>query len=186
LSTRKFLTSLHTILASFFLPMGIMYAITGGLYGLDIKGNYQVTEHTLNLDGPLPSDLAGLVTIAQRELASRTIDIPTGSAGVRKVGTSFAFEWSGTRRDIEIAPTSEPTIAKLKIKETDPHRFFVQLHKAKGAAAFKWFAAVWMVGLVLLFITGGVLAMAAKPFRKLAIPSAVLGVVSFVVLAWIS
>jgi len=186
MSTRLFLTSLHTILASFFLPMGIMYAITGGLYGLDVKGGYDVVEHTLTLDKPLPVDLAGLVMIAQRELDARNIALPTGSAGVRKIGSSFQLEWSGSRRDIELTPTSEPNIAMLKIKETDAHRFFVQLHKAKGAPAFKWFAAVWMVGLVLLFITGGVLAMAAKPFRKLAIPSAVLGVLSFVVLAWIS
>lgn len=186
MSSRKFLTSLHTILAAFFLPMGIMYAITGGLYGLDVKGNYQTTEHKLSLTQPLPSDLASLATIAQTELQNRNIDLPTGTAGVRKVGTSFAFEWSGSRRDIELAPTADPLVATLKVKDTTPHRFFVQLHKAKGATAFKWFAAVWMVGLVLLFITGGILAIAAKPFRKLAIPSAILGAIAFIVLAAIS
>jgi hypothetical protein len=186
MSSRKFLTSLHTILAAFFLPMGLMYAITGGLYGLDIKGGYRTAEHSLALTEPLPSDLAGLAAITQAELKSRNIDLPTGTAGVRKVGTSFAFEWSGTRRDVELAPTANPLVATLKIKDTTPHRFFVQLHKAKGATAFKWFAAVWMVGLVLLFITGGILAIAAKPFRKLAIPSAILGAIAFVVLAAIS
>ena len=130
ISTRKILTSLHTILASFFLPTGIMYAITGGLYGLDIKGGYDVVEHTLTLDKPLPADLAGLVTIAQQELGARNITPPTGSAGVRKPGSSFQLEWSGSRRDIELAPASEPDIAKLKIKDTDAHRFLVQLHKA--------------------------------------------------------
>jgi len=95
------------------------------------------------------------VTIAQRELDARNTTPPTGSAGVRKLGSSFQLEWSGSRRDVELAPTSELDIAKLKIKDTDAHRFFVKLHKAKGATAFKWFAAV-------------------------------LGVLSFVVLAWIS
>lgn len=186
MSSRKFLTSLHTILAAFFLPMGLMYAITGGLYGLDIKGSYQTAEHKLTLTQPLPTDLAGLAAITQTELKNRNIDFPTGTAGIRKVGTSFAFEWSGTRRDVELAPTADPLIATLKVKDTTPHRFFVQLHKAKGAAAFKWFAAVWMVGLVLLFLSGGILAVAAKPFRKLAIPAAIAGVIFFTFLAAVS
>lgn len=186
MNSRKILTYTHTILAAFFLPMGIMYAITGGLYGLDIKGGYATTEHKLTLTQPLAADLPSLAAIVKTELESRKIDLPTGSAGVRKVGTSFSFEWSGTRRDIELSPTADPLVASLKIKDTSPHRFFVQLHKAKGATAFKWFAAVWMVGLVLLFLTGGILAIAAKPFRKVAIPAAVAGATVFVILALVS
>ena len=40
MSYRKQLIFTHTILAAFFLPMGLMYAVTGGLYGLGIKGDY--------------------------------------------------------------------------------------------------------------------------------------------------
>lgn len=176
---RKSIIILHTVLAAFFLPMGLMYAITGGLYGLGIKGSYAVQEHTIELDSPLTPDLAGLVARVTAELKARSIELPTGSAGVKQGGTSFFLEWTGSNRDVELHPTPDPTRATLKVKQTDLHRRFVQLHKAKGGESFKWFAGVWMVGLVLLFVTGGILAVAAKPFRKLGTLSAVVGSLVF-------
>lgn len=172
----------HTALAGFFLPMGLMYAITGGLYGLGIKGNYQSEEYALQLAEPLPTELSGLVALAERELRQRDIELPTGNAGVKKGGTSYYFEWTGSRRDVELQPTADPRQAILKVKETTPHRLFVQLHKAKGGTAFKWFAAVWMVGLVSLFITGSVMAYYAKAYRRIALVSGALGIAVFVVM----
>ena len=39
---QRSLIVVHVVLASFYLPMGVMYAVTGGLYGLGIKGGYDV------------------------------------------------------------------------------------------------------------------------------------------------
>lgn len=183
---RKGIVLLHTVLAAFFLPMGLMYAVTGGLYGLGIKGDYRVTEHELALESPLAPDLAALVALAQQALDSRGIAPPSGSAGVRRSGTSFHLEWTGSRRDVELHPTADAGRALLKVKETDAHRFFVQLHKAKGAEAFKWFAAAWMVGLVLLLLSGGFIAIATRPYRRMACTSAAAGLAAFALLAWIS
>jgi hypothetical protein len=182
----RYLTSIHTVLAAFFLPMGVMYAVTGGLYGLDIKGDYKTTDHAIPLTEPLPADLAGLVAVADAELKRLGIEPPSGRAGVRKTAAGAALDWTGSRRDIELAPTADPARAVLKVKDTTAHRFFVQLHKAKGGDAFRYFAAVWMVGLVLLFLTGGVMAFFAKKYRPLAIVSSAAGVIAFVALAWVS
>lgn len=183
---RRNLIVTHTLLAAFFLPMGIMYAITGGLYGLGIKGTYTTAEHAIQLTQPLTADLAPLVTLVSGELTARDLAEPSGGAGVKKGGTSFFLEWTGSGRDVQLHPTDDPLVATLKIKDVTPHRYFVQLHKAKGGEVFKWFAAVWMVGLVLLFVTGGVMAFAAKPYRKLATVSAVAGFAAFIVFAFLS
>lgn len=183
---RRNLIVTHTLLAAFFLPMGVLYAITGGLYGLGIKGDYTTTEHAIPLTQPLTADLAPLVTLVSGELESRDLAAPSGGAGVKKGGTSFYLEWTGTGRDVQLHPTADPLVATLKIKDVTPHRYFVQLHKAKGGEAFKWFAAVWMVGLVLLFITGGIMAFAAKPYRKLATISGLAGFGAFFVMAFLS
>jgi len=184
--SRHYLIILHTALASFFLPMGIMYAITGGLYGLGTKGGYDTAEHTLELQQPVPGELSGLVALAERELDARGIAHPSGNAGVKKGGTSYYFEWTGSNRDVQIHPTTDPNVATLKIKDTDAHRYFVQLHKAKGGDVFKWFAAVWMVGLVLLFVSGGVMAWMVKPYRPVAAAFTIAGIAAFVALAWMS
>lgn len=183
---RKQLIILHTILAAFFFPMGIMYAITGGLYGLGLKGGYDTVTTTLELEQPLDGELSTMVRLAEDELDKQGVAPPTGSASVKKGGTSYYFEWTGAVRDVQLHPTQDPLVAEFKVKDTDVQRYFVQLHKAKAGEVFKWFAAVWMVGLVLLFITGGVMAFVAKPYRKLATISAGAGVVLFVVMAFLS
>ncbi len=184
--TRLSLIRLHTALAAFFLPMGLLYAITGGLYGLGVKGHYQTTESTVQLDTPGPAELSHYVALTERELAARNLDTPTGSAGIKKGGTSHYFEWTGSRRDVQIHPTGNPGEVKLKIMETNPHRFFVQLHKAKGGDGFKYFAGVWMVALVLLFLTGGLMAFSLPAQRKLASLSLAAGAACFAALAWMS
>lgn len=182
----KILTYIHTALAAFFLPMGIMFAITGGLYAIGITGTYKTTEHSVALDAPLSGDLSAFVALAEQELDRLGLGTPTGKAGVKKGGTSYFFEWTGTRRDIEIHPTADPATALLKVKETGWHRFFVQLHKAKGGWGFRVFSTVWMVGLVGLFLTGGVMAFFAKKYRPVALVAGGLGIVVFVVLAVVS
>ncbi len=183
---RKTLIVVHTVLAGFFLPMGLMYAVTGGLYGLGVKGGYTTVEHTVALDQPLTSELSTLVALTESELAARDLAFPSGSAGVKKGGTSFYLEWTGSNRDVQLHPTADPLAATLKVKDTGVHRFFVQLHKAKGGELFKWFAALWMIGLVLLFVTGGIMAFAIKSYRPLAGLSVAAGVFVFVALAWLS
>ncbi|MFK7959638.1 MAG: hypothetical protein AB8G96_03865 [Phycisphaerales bacterium] len=183
---RKLLISLHTLLAAFFLPMGIMYAITGGLYGLGLKGSYETERHTIELSAPADRELSTLVSLAESELAARDVAVPSGSAGVKSAGTSWYFEWTGSRRDVRLVPTESARELTLEIKNTDPHRFFVQLHKAKGGTAFKWFAAVWMGGLVLLFVSGGMMALSVKAFRPLAIWSTIAGTVVFAAMAFLN
>jgi hypothetical protein len=183
---RKQLIILHTVLAAFFLPMGIMYAITGGLYGLGLKGGYDTIETQLQLSEPLDGELSTMVKLAEDELDRQGITPPSGSASKKSGGTSYYFEWTGAVRDVQLHPTEDPLVATFKVKDTNVQRYFVQLHKAKAGEVFKWFAAVWMVGLVLLFLTGGVMAFAAKPYRKLAVIAAALGCVAFVGLALLS
>lgn len=186
MSYRKQLIYIHTVLAAFFLPMGIMYAITGGLYGLGIKGGYDTAESNLALTQPLDGELSTMVGLAEAELKRLGIDPPSGGASVKKGGTSYFMEWTGSKRDVQLHQTDDPNVALFKVKETGPHRYFVQLHKAKGGTIFRWFAAVWMVGLVALFVTGGVMAFAAKPYRKVAMIAAGSGAGAFVVLAFLS
>lgn len=183
---RKQLIVIHTVLAAFFLPMGIMYAITGGLYGLGLKGGYDTVSSELALEAPLDGELSTMVKLAEDELSRQGIAAPSGGASVKKGGTSYFMEWTGAVRDVQLHPTDDPLVAEFKIKDTDVQRYFVQLHKAKGGTVFKWFAAVWMVGLVALFLTGGVMAYAAKPYRRMAVVATLAGCASFVVLAILS
>lgn len=183
---RKILTMTHVVLAGFFLPMGLLYAITGGLYTWKITGEHTSVEHRIELEAELPEQLSALTALVEAELARRDLATPSGGARLRRGGTSYYFEWSGSRRDVQLHPTAEPGVAQLKILDAGPHRYFVQLHKAKGGTAFKVLAALWAIGLIGLLFSGGAIAWISRPYRRPALLAAILGVMTFVIVAGLS
>lgn len=178
--TRSTLMKAHSLLAAFILPVAIMFFLTGALYTWGIKGDYDTTTYEIDLKTPIQDNLSELVTLATKELTKHKIEAPTGQAKIKRIGDAFKLEWTGSKVDIIIEPTSKPSIAKLHIKETSWHRQFVQLHKAKGGKPFKVYAVVFAIALLLLLISGFTMAWQTPKLRKLTLTSASLGLVVFV------
>lgn len=179
---RNQIIRLHAVLAGFFLPVGVMFFITGALYTWGQKGSYNTTSAEVALTAPLEkSDKDGMTALITKELDARELGHPTGKAKVKSAGTSFYLEWTGSNRDVTLAPTSNPGVAELKIKDTTLYRRMVQLHKAKGGQVFKVVAALLTVGLLLLFASGFRLALATPATKKAAFVGAGAGSVLFIV-----
>ena len=159
-----------------------MFFVTGALYTWGIEGDYNTTAYELDLKKPIQGELAELVALATKELKRQNIETPSGQAKIKRIGTSFKLEWTGSKMDIVIETTSKPLIATLQIKRTSWHRQFVQLHKAKGDAPFKVYAATFAIALLLLLITGFIMAWQTPKLRKLTLASASLGIAVFVVM----
>jgi len=177
---RSTLMKVHALLAAFILPVAIMFFVTGALYTWGIKGDYDTTTHEVNLNTPIQGELSELIAIATEELKKHNIDAPTGKAKIKKIGDAFKLEWTGSKVDVILEPTSKPLIAMLQIKETSWHRQFVQLHKAKGGEPFKVYAVVLAIAILLLLFSGFMMAWQMPKLRKLTLSSALLGVAVFV------
>lgn len=178
--SRSLLMKGHALLAAFILPVAIMFFVTGALYTWGIKGDYDTTNHEIKLNTPIQAELSELVAIATKELKKRNIGEPAGQAKIKKIGDAFQLEWTGSKADIILEPTSNPFIARLQIKETSWHRRFVQLHKAKGGNSFKVYAVILAIALLLLLISGFTMAWQTPKLRKVTLASALLGIVLFV------
>jgi len=183
---RPTLMKVHVLLAAFILPVAIMFVVTGALYTWGIKGNYDTTTHELHLKKPVQGELAELVALAKKELKKQDIEAPSGKAKIKKIGTSFRLEWTGSNMDIILEPTSQPLVAKLEIKHTRWHRQFVQLHKAKGGTPFKVYAAVFAGALLLLLLSGFIMAWQLPKLRKLTLFSASFGIAMFIAMVTFS
>lgn len=177
---RSTLMKAHSLLAAFILPVAMMYFVTGALYTWDIKGGYDTTTHELHLKNPIQGELTELIELAKEELERQDIETPSGQANIKRIGSSFRLEWTGSNMDIIIEPTSQPLIAKLEMKKTSWYRQFVQLHKAKGGTPFKVYAAAFATALLLLLMSGFIMAWQVPKLRKLTLASASLGIVVFV------
>ncbi len=177
---RSTLMKVHVLLAAVILPVAIMFFVTGALYTWDIKGDYDTTTHEIILNSPIQGDLPELVAIATKEFKKHNIEAPTGQAKIKKIGGAFKLEWTGSKVDIILEPTSKPLIAILQIKKTSLHRQFVQLHKAKGGSPFKVYVVVLATALLLLLISGFTMAWQIPKLRKLTLASTLFGIVVFV------
>lgn len=177
---RRILTVVHLSLAAFFFPVALMFAFTGGLYTLSIKGGYQETSLAVVIDEPLKPELAALVSLAERELQTAGSPVPSGGASVKKAGTSFEMEWTGADRDVVLRPTADPLRAELIIKDTGPWRHFVQLHKAKGSDVARGISVAWAVGLVVILGSGLLMAWTAPAYRQLALRASGAGLATFI------
>lgn len=184
--SRPFLVKTHITLAAFIFPVALMFFITGALYSWGVKGGYTVQKYNIELTQPMQRNKAWLTHIVTQELYKRDIALPSGKAGIKGPGKFYYFVWSGSQLDAELEQTSNPFVAQLNIKQTNLHRFFVQLHKAKGGAAFKIYAVILTSSLILLFITGFFMAWQLKKYRSLLLLSSVSGLSLFVCMLLIS
>lgn len=185
--SRLFLTKVHLWLAALLAPAMVLFLVTGALYTWGITGKTVDSKSDVALSAPLdPENEKALRELARAELDRVGLDEPSGKARVRKSGGGFAFEWSGSRRDITIEPTADPLVAKVTIKEASLHRVMVQLHKAKGGVLFKVYATVLAVALFLLVATGLIIGLQSPPFRRATIVGSGVGLVAFAGLVIVS
>jgi hypothetical protein len=182
---QRTLISIHLWLAAFFLPIALMFAATGALYTLSIKGSYQETSRTIELAEPLRAELSALTAVVERALAGEGVAPPTGAASIKKAGTGFELEWTGVARDVVLKPTDDPLRATLVVKETTPWRHMVQLHKAKGSDLAKAISVLWAVGLVVILLSGLLMAWNVPHYRRRALVAGGLGVATFIVYLWV-
>jgi hypothetical protein len=180
---RKNIIQFHVILAAFFLPIAIMFLVTGALYTVAIRGAYVETSREVTLTQPLEPELSAFVALVEKELGP--LSPPTGSASLKGSGASASLDWTGANRDVSLQPTSNPLTYKLTVKDTTIHRRLVQLHKAKGSTFSKAVSIVWSVGLLAMFVSGFVLAWSVPNYRKTAIIATVTGLVTFLLYVFV-
>lgn len=183
---RTTLLKLHLVLAALVLPVAVMFAVTGALYTWGVKGDYATSKHPLTLPAPAPTDKDALVSMATAALAERDLAPPTGTPAVKETPKGALLEWTGSQRDITLEPGEQPDQMLLTVKETDTHRQFVQLHKAKGGIAFKVYAAFFALSLVLVLASGVLMAVQMPKYRVLLLGSAGAGLVLFVAMVLVS
>ena len=101
-------------------------------------------------------------------------------------GNHVVLEWTGSSKDVILEPKGKALEAKLTVKDTSWYRHLVQLHKAKGGTVFKWYAAIFAVSMLLLLISGFMMAWQMPKLKRLTLITTVFGVVSFFIVVLLS
>jgi len=177
---------IHTLLAAFILPVAVMFAMTGALYTWGVKGSYSNDVYKINLNQPLSADILVLAKLAESELKTLGISEPEGKPKLKKSGSHYYLEWTGSSKDLILEPADNALVARLTIKHTSWYRNLVQLHKAKGGTPFKIYAVIFAVALGLLLISGFVMALQTPKLKTATLASSLIGLISFIALVLLS
>lgn len=182
----KSILSLHVMLAGLVFVPAFMFAITGSLYTYKVSGSQTSSNWNVTAQIQNPNSLVEFVTLAEQQLKEKNLSLPTGSSSLKKMGTSWSFEWTGTDKDFLLEPTADAGIFKATLKEASWYRYFVQLHKAKGGALFKLISVTLGASLILLFVSGVLIAWRNSELKAKFFATFAFGTALFALFAYMS
>lgn len=183
---RSVLIHIHLIFAALLLPFIMMFSITGALYTWGVKGAVETRQYDIFLSKPLEYDAKYLHEWLEDVLQIKGISTPSGQGRMKGDAEKYYYKWTGSARDVSVAPSSDPLIAQLTIEESSYYHYLVQLHKGQGGIIFKIYAVILATGLVFLAITGIVMALKMPKFRTLTQRYLMVGSLMFILAVLLS
>ena len=186
LINRQQLIKLHTILATMIFPVALMFFITGALYSLHIEGDYKETSIPFKLPNNFQPRLISTKALMVTQLQNNHIALPTSEARFKQQGKNVRLSWGGADISAELNFKLGDNKATIKIYDADWYQRFARLHKADGGNSFKYYAVFMSIALLLLLISGFMMAWQVPKHKVLATRSTLVGILLFTVLFWIN
>ena len=190
----------HLCVASFFAPVLLLMAISGGLYLVGVEGSVKETPVTVPAGATLDLDSHHLEDEVRELLMDAGIDHRFESIGGAAHDHSAGGHGhnGGTVKEGEaVTLTTYPTSrvyyvlqvgadgVQVTRHEPDFQERLIRLHTGNGPSAFTYLQRFMAVGLVLMVLSGFSIGLAAVRLRTLALSLGGLGLLLFVVLAFV-
>jgi len=183
---RQQLIKIHTILATIIFPVALLFIITGALYSLHIEGDFKESSIAIELPDNFQPSLLSTQTLVIRQLEAKNIALPTSEAQFKQQGNAVRLRWGGANISTDLKFNVGDKAASIKVYDADWYQRFARLHKADGGESFKYYAVFMAIALLLLLISGFIMAWQVPKYKTLAMRSTSVGVVLFLVLFFIN
>ncbi len=135
----KFWTKLHIFLSMFFLPLAVIYFLTGSLYLLGHRGDLIRENIKIMLDEPLSEDIDAQQDFVAEQLEARSMKVPRGPARFW-FGRFFWGRLSGYH--VTLQTTSESNEAQIQTNRPNLFGRLLSLHVGKGHSVFNYLGIV--------------------------------------------
>ena len=175
---RSFWIKVHLYVATFFAPIIIVMAFSGGMYLLGNKGSVETTA--VSITGNLDAASATLEGDVRQLLADNGIEHEfeylkiSGSTLITRPTSRTFYELKASEGAVT-ASRNEPDILKR----------LVELHKGHGPLLFKDLQKVMAVGLLIVLLSGMWLGLTSPALRFPSIIVTLAGTVIFVMAAFV-
>lgn len=163
---RRTLIILHGFIAVFFLPLAMLYAVTGALYILGSNGTSHDTTITVELTDGWPESID-----AARELAGGRL-LEAGLPEANPVAGEYVFDddryyWRALTHGVTLARISDDR-AELRIQENSFYRQLVEIHKNHAGPWFRILGIAFGLAMLILILSGAWMMFASSMYRRTA------------------
>ncbi len=166
---RMLVIRIHALLACFFLPLTLLYFVSGALYSFDIQGDVEKQVYSIKLDRPFAPDLAQLSESIAAALKQHHLSPPTGNPTIAERNNAYVFRWGDLKRLVEVRPTDNPLQAELIYRKRSPLTQLMRVHRAEAGSVLRSFSLSMVISLILILGSGVFLAISMPKLRKSAL-----------------
>jgi len=160
---------MHAILACFFLPLALLYFVSGALYSLDIQGGVQKQVFMLALERPLSPDLDQLSDTVMAALEERHLTRPRGDQSIARKKDAFEFRWGDLRTQVVATPTDNPLEVEMVYRQRSLLTQVMRVHRAEAGSRIRVLSLALVASLVLVLASGLFLAIGMPKLRRTAL-----------------
>lgn len=176
--TRLLWMKLHAYLACFFLPITLVYIVTGTLYMFDIKGKVDNEfEYSVALTNRWPEAEKQALPLVNDFL----LDKPHAALPEDYYFEHGNHDWYGYKQEVILIKPDAGDTAKLVVKEHDLLLQLLIIHKGFAGQFFKWFSILFAASLSFSIISGVVITLQLPQLKVPALYSILAGGVMLVV-----
>lgn len=174
----------HNYVSMFFLPVALLYAVTGGLYIMGVHGGADRKEIIeVATAQPLAQDAKALQTFVGAQLQDRKLRLPEGDAQFGR-GTFIWGQPSGYH--VMLEPLKGSTGTRIVCITPASYSRLVFLHKAKCGTPFKALGIAFAIAMTLIYLSGLVIGWRAVSRRRTFLATLAAGALVTVILVWLS
>lgn len=176
--TRLLWMKLHAYLACFFLPITLVYIVTGTLYMFDVKGKVaDEFEYAVSLPAGWPATEAKALPIVNAFLLNK----PHAALSEDYYFEQGNHDWYGYKQEVILIKPDAGDTAKLVVKEHDLLLQLLIIHKGFAGQFFKWFSILFAASLSFSIISGVVITLQLPQLKTPALYSILAGAITIVI-----
>lgn len=166
---------LHMLLASFLLPVGVLFFISGSLYTLGVKGDVSKKSFTVALEKPFEPNLELLSKVVVRALGERELVLPRGDPYLKKSNKVYKFRWDDLHYSVTMVANRGDRTVDLTYRERSILTQVMRIHRAEAGSKLKIVSIVSAIGLLIVFVTGLYMAYSVPKLRNPSLLATALG-----------
>ena len=170
--TRLLWMKLHAYFACFFLPITLLYIVTGMLYFFDIKGEVKSEqEHFIAIEQPWPeSEQDAEKLIRSLLVGERFVELPEDY-----YLWEGKHDWYGHEREVLLSQTDKANVIEVHVKEHDLLMQMLIVHKGFAGTYFKVFSIFFGISLAFSILSGVVITLQLPQLKSTSLIAIAMG-----------